>query len=633
MVLGVSTLSPDGRWRSGHLLRHLPRGDALPEAVWARRHSGILVLLWLHLPAVFAYALVQGETVAHSAFELLIILVPTTAATLWRGVRRPTTILTSIGLLTCSAAFVHLSGGLIEMHFHYFVIVGVVTLYQDWYPFVVSIGYVFFQHGVAGVLSPESVYNHAGAVESPWRWAGIHGLFILGMTGAGMVSWRLNETLLVAASRRERALAEAQGVARLGSWERDISTGVAEWSDEMFRVTGMPTEAGPPDVTASFKMVVPEDRERYGRWVEETLTQGSATADLRVVRDGEVRWLHSRAQVTERSFDGTPKVMSGTAQDISDRMRSDLELREALSLLGATLEATADGILVVDLEGNITRVNEQFARMWRIPDDLMAAHDDDAAVAHVVEQVRHPDAFVAKIRELYAQPDAESKDTIEFKDGRVFERYSKPQRVGGVVVGRVWSFLDVTERRALERELAHQAFHDSLTQLANQTLFRDRVDHALERTGRQGEAWPSSSLTSTTSRGSTTALATASGTRCSSPWPPGWSSACDRMTPRRAWVVMSSPSSWRMSRRGSPWWWPSESSTRCASRSSSEVDSGRSGPASGSPSSTRASTPRRCCETPTWRCTRLSGQAEAPPRSSSRPCTSLCCNGSSSTAG
>jgi diguanylate cyclase (GGDEF)-like protein len=122
--------------------------------------------------------------------------------------------------------------------------------------------------------------------------------------------------------------------------------------------------------------------------------------------------------------------------------------------------------------------------MWRIPEEILASRDDDRALAFVLDQVEDPDSFVAKVRDLYAQPEAESYDTIHFSDGRVFERFSKPQRVSGVVVGRVWSFRDVTEHTQLESELARQAFHDSLTNLANQALFRDRVEHALARSAR-----------------------------------------------------------------------------------------------------------------------------------------------------
>jgi diguanylate cyclase (GGDEF)-like protein len=111
--------------------------------------------------------------------------------------------------------------------------------------------------------------------------------------------------------------------------------------------------------------------------------------------------------------------------------------------------------------------------------------DDAAALGFAMSQLADPDGFVRKVNELYAHPAAESDDTVLFKDGRVIERYSKPQRVGGEIVGRVWSFRDVTPRWQLEDELAHPAFHDSLTGLANQALFRDRVEHALARTARR----------------------------------------------------------------------------------------------------------------------------------------------------
>jgi len=164
--------------------------------------------------------------------------------------------------------------------------------------------------------------------------------------------------------------------------------------------------------------------------------------------------------------------------------RSDREVRSSVSLLSATLDSTADGVLVVDAAGAITQFSSRFAQMWRLPDDLLARRDDAAAIQFVLDQLVRPEAFVAKVEELYAQPDAVSDDTLEFKDGRVFERHSRPQQVDGAIVGRVWSFRDVTERSKLVDQLAHQAFHDSLTGLANRSLLRDRLEHALARSRR-----------------------------------------------------------------------------------------------------------------------------------------------------
>ncbi len=140
-------------------------------------------------------------------------------------------------------------------------------------------------------------------------------------------------------------------------------------------------------------------------------------------------------------------------RDITERHRIETERQHALSLLEATLDATTDGVLVVDRSGKIVRFNERFVHLWRIPQEVIESGDDDRAIATVLSQLENPDAFVSRIRRLYATPEAESHDVLRFKDGRVFERFSRPQRLRGEVVGRVWTFRDVTDR---ERALAEQ---------------------------------------------------------------------------------------------------------------------------------------------------------------------------------
>ena len=207
--------------------------------------------------------------------------------------------------------------------------------------------------------------------------------------------------------------------------------------------------------------------------------------DLRLVRrgGGVVPFALTFTNLLE---DPTLTGVVVTGHDISDRVAAEEELRESNSLLATTLESTAEGILVVDQSGHISNFNHRFAEMWRIPEEVLASHDSARASALVFDQLVDPDAFVATAKALYAAPDTESHDVLLFKDGRAFERDSRPRRLAGVVVGRVWSFRDITEHERLKQQLVHQALHDSLTGLPNQALFRDRVDHAVERLSRTG---------------------------------------------------------------------------------------------------------------------------------------------------
>ncbi len=151
--------------------------------------------------------------------------------------------------------------------------------------------------------------------------------------------------------------------------------------------------------------------------------------------------------------DGKVIEVISVARDITRRKEAEAEISRSLSLLNATLDSTADGILAVDKEGKITGYNRKFTELWRIPGSIMESRDDDKAIEFVLDQLEDPEKFVKKVTELYDDPDSESFDVLEFKDGRVFERYSQPQKIEGENIGRVWSFRDVTESRRVEEAL------------------------------------------------------------------------------------------------------------------------------------------------------------------------------------
>jgi len=140
-------------------------------------------------------------------------------------------------------------------------------------------------------------------------------------------------------------------------------------------------------------------------------------------------------------------------QEIWQRKASDTLLKNTLSLLHASLESTADGILVVGNEGKITSYNQNFITMWNVPPALLENGEEQNVTNFFMPQLKNPAGVLANSKDLNAHPGRESFDMIEFLDGRIFERYSKPQKVGDTIVGRVWSFRDITDRKHAEEKL------------------------------------------------------------------------------------------------------------------------------------------------------------------------------------
>lgn len=171
-----------------------------------------------------------------------------------------------------------------------------------------------------------------------------------------------------------------------------------------------------------------------------------------VRKDGQHIWLDMSGTILHRESGETLWVFV----DATDRKQAETQIVSSLSLLKATLDSTNEAILVVDLKNCWVLHNQGFIDLWNIPDEILVSGDDRAALSYVTNQLDDADGFLRKVEELYATPDATSFDLITFKDGKVLERYSIPQRINDEVVGRVWSFRDVTQQKqtlkALRRE-------------------------------------------------------------------------------------------------------------------------------------------------------------------------------------
>jgi|GEM_PF-461855 len=154
-------------------------------------------------------------------------------------------------------------------------------------------------------------------------------------------------------------------------------------------------------------------------------------------------------------------------REINERKRAEQNLENSLSLLRATLESTTDGILVVNNEGHVLNFNQRYIQMWNLTKSVLKKRAYKSLEKFCLRKLKNTPDFQNKVKELASQPDANSFDIVELKDGRIFERYSMPQRLGNKTVGRVWSFRDVTKSKHAEEVLAR-----------SEAIYREAIENA-----------------------------------------------------------------------------------------------------------------------------------------------------------
>jgi diguanylate cyclase (GGDEF)-like protein/PAS domain S-box-containing protein len=474
------------------LLSWLPEGGSLPDVEWRRRHHAIMVLLWLHVVGLAIFAILAGYDAPHSLADAGLVAVgaiPAGAAHLSRRIR---TASATLGLLMASAVLVHLTNGLTEAHFHFFVMLAVIAMYHDWLPFLLGIGFVVLEHGTMGLLVPHEVFDHQEAWDEPWKWALIHGVFVLGLCAAHIVQWRFAER--TQAERRSATETQARLAAIVTSSEDgimscDLQGLITSWNTgaqhlygyTRAEILGQPIACLLPPEADGFLFDVAERLKRGG-----TATQGESSSRR---KDGSAL----AVSVSVSPIQDDNGVLIGyacIARDISERVRVEAALGEserALSTLMSNLpgmayrwrndanwtsEFTSEGCF--ELTGLHTQEIAAGAVLYR---DLIHTDDRARVWENTATALEVGEPFTREYRLCLANGD----------EKWVWEQGRGVSAEDASFVALEGFILDITERKRTEEALGHQAHHDALTNLPNRVLLRERLERAIVQCDRTND--------------------------------------------------------------------------------------------------------------------------------------------------
>jgi diguanylate cyclase (GGDEF)-like protein len=190
----MTLLTPGARNVLSSVADWFPRGSTLPESEWRVRHRAVVYLLLFHAVVFAVGSLIKGVPVENFVTNVSVPLLGAYAASRSSLSRAARSGIAAIALMLCSSVVVHLMSGSIEGHFHFFVMIPVVALYEDWVPFGLAVGVVLVHHGIIGTLAPEAVYDHRSAIDHPWRWAFVHAFFFATACVGAIINWKLHES-------------------------------------------------------------------------------------------------------------------------------------------------------------------------------------------------------------------------------------------------------------------------------------------------------------------------------------------------------------------------------------------------------------------------------------------------------
>jgi diguanylate cyclase (GGDEF)-like protein/PAS domain S-box-containing protein len=459
----------------------IPSG--LSPSLWERRHVRILYVLLAHVPVLVAIAAIRGFGAAHIAVDVAMPMACLVLAARRSMLPRLRSIAAALGLMAAAAAFVHLTGGRTESHFLYFVLLGVLALYEDWVPYAAAVLFVLLEHGVLGIVAPSTIYTD-GNRSAPWLWAGVHGGFVLAASLVALVSWRWREADRAEADTKLRISEEhfrlsfegaPIGMALVGADGRflEVNQSLCEivgYDRRHLMATTFQAITHPDDLDADLSLL---------QTCLDGRSDGYVMEKRYVHRLGHPVWIQLNVAVA-RDAHGELTHLIAQILDISERRAA----AASEARFAAVVEHSSDVISIADQNGRLLYASPAFK--------TVLGFTPEERIGHSLEDQVHPEDRAGLAAAMWALGDGHSA-MLRYRHAHAdgswrWVEATMTNRVDDAAVGGfVVNTRDVSEQVQATERLAHQATHDVLTGLANRSLLDERLVQATGAADRRGE--------------------------------------------------------------------------------------------------------------------------------------------------